>query len=275
MFNAHSRGADVHAAGGEVGRAVERDAEHLTTATSRCRTNGSAAEITAGCDGQGAGLVDRPPRSGWTDVSVRASSVTTSTRSACGTARRPRRSRAIRRAMARPCRGRPSRRRRDRRRERARHGVVGPARGSGWKTARTRLGRSAAARRSSRRIPPDRAQEATRGAADRRSARVLPAGGSARVGLGDTALCRAVAPQLGHRRSRRSAPAGRVGEDGRARASRSISPLAAPTPLLPQQASPYFPSSRLFRNPLFLSIEEVPGARGLPDSPSLARGAAR
>jgi 4-alpha-glucanotransferase len=50
-----------------------------------------------------------------------------------------------------------------------------------------------------------------------------------------------------------------------------VNPLAAPAPLLPQQASPYFPSSRLFRNPLFLSIEEVPGARGMEGLPALAR----
>jgi 4-alpha-glucanotransferase len=40
-----------------------------------------------------------------------------------------------------------------------------------------------------------------------------------------------------------------------------INPLSAATPLVPQQPSPYFPSSRRFRSPLYLSIEEVAGAR--------------
>jgi len=39
-----------------------------------------------------------------------------------------------------------------------------------------------------------------------------------------------------------------------------INPLHAATPVLPQQPSPYFPSSRRYRNLLYLRIEEVPGA---------------
>ncbi len=39
-----------------------------------------------------------------------------------------------------------------------------------------------------------------------------------------------------------------------------ISPLHAVTPAGPQQPSPYFPSSRRFRNPLYLRPELVPGA---------------
>lgn len=38
-----------------------------------------------------------------------------------------------------------------------------------------------------------------------------------------------------------------------------VNPLCAATPGLPQQASPYFPSSRLFRNPLYLDVEAMPG----------------
>lgn len=39
-----------------------------------------------------------------------------------------------------------------------------------------------------------------------------------------------------------------------------VNPLHAPLPLDPPEASPYFPSSRRYRNPLYLRVEEVPGA---------------
>jgi len=42
-----------------------------------------------------------------------------------------------------------------------------------------------------------------------------------------------------------------------------VSPVHASRPGVPQQPSPYFPSSRCWRNPLFLRIEEVPGAGGV------------
>ena len=42
-----------------------------------------------------------------------------------------------------------------------------------------------------------------------------------------------------------------------------INPLTAPLPLASQQASPYCPSSRRFLNPLYLRIEEIPGADAL------------
>lgn len=44
-----------------------------------------------------------------------------------------------------------------------------------------------------------------------------------------------------------------------------INPLHAARPSLPQEHSPYFPSSRRFRNPLYIAVEEVPGARRHPD----------
>ena len=37
-------------------------------------------------------------------------------------------------------------------------------------------------------------------------------------------------------------------------------PLVAAIPIVPQQTSPYYPSSRLFLNPLYLRIEDIPGA---------------
>lgn len=42
-----------------------------------------------------------------------------------------------------------------------------------------------------------------------------------------------------------------------------LSPLGADTPAPPLEPSPYYPSSRRFRNPLHLRVEEVPGADGL------------
>jgi 4-alpha-glucanotransferase len=39
-----------------------------------------------------------------------------------------------------------------------------------------------------------------------------------------------------------------------------VNPLSAVAPTIPQPASPYFPSSRCFLNPLYLRIEDLPGA---------------
>ena len=42
-----------------------------------------------------------------------------------------------------------------------------------------------------------------------------------------------------------------------------INPMHATTPVLPQEPSPYSPSSRRYLNPLYLRIEEIPGAARL------------
>jgi 4-alpha-glucanotransferase len=54
-----------------------------------------------------------------------------------------------------------------------------------------------------------------------------------------------------------------------------LNPLSAPSPVTPQQPSPYYPASRRFFNPLWLRIEWIPGAttENVPHLERLARAA--
>lgn len=54
-----------------------------------------------------------------------------------------------------------------------------------------------------------------------------------------------------------------------------VNPLHAATPGTPQQASPYYPGSRCFVNPLYIAVEEVPGATGLDGIDGLAAAGRR
>lgn len=50
-----------------------------------------------------------------------------------------------------------------------------------------------------------------------------------------------------------------------------VNPLHAATPTLPQQASPYSPTTRRYLNPLYIAIADIPGARDLPGFARLER----
>jgi len=54
-----------------------------------------------------------------------------------------------------------------------------------------------------------------------------------------------------------------------------VNPLHAVRPGTPQESSPYFPSTRLYRNPVYLRIQDVPGARHEPLVAALMRDAER
>jgi 4-alpha-glucanotransferase len=49
-----------------------------------------------------------------------------------------------------------------------------------------------------------------------------------------------------------------------------INPLSAPAPVSPTEPSPYYPSTRRFRSPLYLRIEDVPGAGDVDEIARLA-----
>ncbi|MFK4041033.1 4-alpha-glucanotransferase [Nonomuraea wenchangensis] len=53
-----------------------------------------------------------------------------------------------------------------------------------------------------------------------------------------------------------------------------VNPLHAAAPVVPVQPSPYYPASRRFHSPLYLRIEDVPGATAVLDEETVARGRA-
>jgi 4-alpha-glucanotransferase len=87
------------------------------------------------------------------------------------------------------------------------------------------------------------------------------------------------AVQLYAARSRRSWGIGDFGDLARfAAVSRDqgcrlllVNPLHAATPALPQQASPYSPTTRRYLNALYLAVHEMEGARALPEFDRLTR----
>jgi 4-alpha-glucanotransferase len=54
-----------------------------------------------------------------------------------------------------------------------------------------------------------------------------------------------------------------------------VNPLGAPAPAGPQQPSPYYPASRRYRNPIYLRVEDVPGAATVGEELERATAAAR
>ena len=132
-----------------------------------------------------------------------------------------------------------------------------------------------------------RARARRRGASSaRRAVRIPPPGDARRPPRADghqpgavRASRRAAAAGAGRRSSTRFGPArgggsaisvtcaslGVVVPASSGAAMLLVNPLHAVRPGTPQEPSPYFPSSRLFRNPLYLRIQDLPGARDDPD----------
>jgi 4-alpha-glucanotransferase len=58
---------------------------------------------------------------------------------------------------------------------------------------------------------------------------------------------------------------------GRGASVLALNPLSAPLPLLPQEASPYYPSSREFTSPLYVAVEEAIGGASSAEVRTAAR----
>ena len=127
--------------------------------------------------------------------------------------------------------------------------------------ARTGRGAASTARcpATSRWLPPDAVEEWTRTGTDRLPRAVLAAARLAGLGLVGPAVRHPVAGELGHRRPGRPAAGAAVRPGAGRRLPDGQSPARSGTDA-PQEASPYLPTSRRFLNPLYLRVEEVPGA---------------
>ena len=205
------------------------------------------------------------------DVSNPASSATTSTRSA-------------RRHAAPAATSTPSRRRWPRRAWPATDRVLVVR--SGARTARRPRrdrprgrhdghDRPSPAGRFAARLPRAPRKGAPRSPPDRRAVRVLPARRSSAPGAGRSSSMPRARARAGASAISPTCAGSGAGREVAGRGDRADQSAGRAAAAAAAAASPYFPSSRLFRNPLFLRVEELPGARELRPFAESGRARAR